>query len=177
MIKMIAATLAALYLVFLIFGDESRRPEEVARAETGPSFDFSFSDWIEPAVAPVVPRSTSDVSEAEAIEIALDAGRQHRDARKAEPLIGSLVAAVETVDAPTEVADDPLDRSMWYVTGTTVNVRSGPGTSNPVVAQVRFGDAAEVLDEDASGWVQIRPEGGATIGWISSQFMSPNAPG
>ena len=57
MFKMIAATLVALYLVFLIFGDEARRPEAVARAEPPRSLDLNFSAWLQPAVAPVTPRT------------------------------------------------------------------------------------------------------------------------
>ena len=174
MFKMIAATLVALYLVFLIFGDEARRPEEVAGAESSRSLDLNFSAWLQPAVASVTPRTASDISEAEAIQIALEAGRVYRSEKAAKPLVGELVAAVE---APSESTDDPLGKSMWYVTGTTVNVRSGPSTSDPVVTRVSFGDAAEVLSDTGEGWIQIRPEGGDTVGWISAQFLNPNAPG
>lgn len=175
MYKMIAATLVALYLVFTIFGDESRRPAEVARAESAPLAGFDFSDWLVPAAAASAsPTITSRISEAEAIEIAMEAGRAYRANRKAEPLAGTLVAAVE---APADTASDPLDTKMWYVTGTKVNVRAGPGTSNPVVTQVSFGEAAEILTDTSEDWVQIRPEGGDTTGWIATRFMNPNAPG
>ena len=175
MYKMIAATLVALYLVFTIFGDESRRPAEVARAEASPLSGFDFSDWITPVVETTTLPAIEGVSASEAIEIAMAAGRAHREDRKAEPLAGALVAAVE---APVEeVAEDPLDVTMWYVTGTTVNVRAGPGTSNPVVTQVSFGEAAEILTDTSEDWVQIRPQGGETTGWIATRFLNPTAPG
>ena len=174
MYKMIAATLVALYLVFTIFGDESRRPEAVARAEPSALSGFDFSDWITPVAATDTPRLDAGISEAEAIEIAIAAGRAHRANRKAETLTGALVAAVE---APAETAADPLDAKMWYVTGTTVNVRAGPSTSNPVITQVSLGDAAEVLTDTSEDWVQIRPAGGDTTGWIATRFLNPAAPG
>ena len=114
------------------------------------------------------------MSEREAIEVALAAGRTHRDGRSNRPPLGELVEAAEA--APAEAAD-ALDPDVWYVTGTTVNVRAGPGTGNAVVAQVSLGDAAEVLAESGDGWMQIRPEGSDTVGWISRRFMDQNAPG
>ena len=172
MYKLIAATLVALFAVFIIFGDESRRPEEVARSEMPALFDFDLSSWVAPVVDVEKPRSTSGISDAEAIEIAMEAGRAHREGRKIAPFLGALVAAVETPSEP-----DTLEKTMWYVTGSTVNVRAGPGTGNPVVTQVRFGEAAEVLGDPDDGWVQIKPAGGETIGWISARFLDPEAPG
>ena len=176
MFKLILGTLGALYLALLIFGDESRRPEEVARVGAFDGLNFDFSEWIGPASAERTSLVVPDISETEAVALALEAGRQHRADQEAEPLVGKLVAAVET-PAEGTVGDDPLDASMWYVTGTTVNVRSGPGTSNPVVTRVSFGDAAEVLGAPSDGWVQIRPAGSETTGWISARFLNPDAPG
>ncbi len=170
-----AATLVALYGVFSIYGDEARRPEAPRASAGGSGPDFSLSDWLAPGEEIVVRQLPADaMSEREAIEVALAAGRAHRDGRSNAPLLGELIAAAEAT--PSQMSD-ALAPEMWYVTGTTVNVRAGPGTGNPVVAQVRFGDAAEVLDDSGDGWIQIRPAGSDTVGWISGRFMDQNAPG
>ena len=170
-----AVTLVAIYGIFTVYGDAGRLPE-AARAPAGQSSaGLSLGDWLAPGEAIVTRKLPPDaMSEREAIEVALAAGRTHRDGRSDAPTLGALVAAAEA--APVEAAD-ALDPEMWYVTGTTVSVRAGPGTGNPVVAQVSFGDAAEVLTENGDGWMQIRPEGSDTVGWISRRFMDQNAPG
>jgi curli biogenesis system outer membrane secretion channel CsgG len=55
------------------------------------------------------------------------------------------------------------------VTGSTVNVRSGPGTGNPVLGTVRRGDRLPILGESGS-WYQIRlPDG--REGWIYNKLV------
>ena len=170
-----AVTLVAIYGVFTVYGDAERRPD-VTRASSEPSGEgLKLGDWLAPGEAIVTRKLPPDaMSEREAIEVALAAGRTHRDGRSNRPPLGELVEAAEA--APVEAAD-ALDPDVWYVTGTTVNVRAGPGTGNAVVAQVSLGDAAEVLAESSDGWMQIRPEGSDTVGWISRRFMDQNAPG
>ena len=171
-----AATLAVLFGVLSVFGSVERRPDTSRAAGDGLSISFDPDAWFQ-TEAVVSTRTLPEpaLSEAEALDVALAAGRAHRDGRDMRPLRGTLVAAVES-EKPADAPADQLATEMWYVTGTTVNVRSGPGTSNPVVARVSAGDAAEVLDQ-SGGWVQIRPAGGDVVGWISGRFLNPDQPG
>jgi len=54
------------------------------------------------------------------------------------------------------------------ITASSLNVRQGPGTSNPVVFALASGDIVDVLGR-ASGWVNIRA-GDGQEGWVSEQF-------
>ena len=55
--------------------------------------------------------------------------------------------------------------------GAWLNVRSGPGTSYPVLFRVEKGDVAEVLAvSDDKKWDQIRCNG--RIGWASAEYLS-----
>ena len=172
-----AATLVVIFFVLSIFGDDAPRPmaadAEVARADGGTALDIDLASWI-PAEAILPDRSLPRGAMSEDEAIRLEAGRAHREGREPEPLLGKLIAAVET---PAPETTDALSPDTWYVTGSTVNVRSGPGTGNPVVTQVSLGEAAEVLEEAPNGWLRIRPEGGEATGWISGNFMEPDAPG
>ena len=128
-----AATLVAIYGVFTVYGNADSRPDVTQSPAERSSTRLTLSDWLSPGDAIVTKRLPPDaLSEREAVEIALAAGRAHREGRKNTPPLGELVAATEA--APDE-ATDALAPEMWYVTGTTVNVRAGPGTGNPVVTQ------------------------------------------
>lgn len=61
------------------------------------------------------------------------------------------------------------------VTGSRVNVRSGPGTNFPVVTQVNKGDTVTLKDQ-AFGWYKVVLADGATTGWIAGWLMNVGAP-
>lgn len=52
---------------------------------------------------------------------------------------------------------------------TWLNVRSGPGSSYPVVYQVQKGSVVEVLDAGEPDWWQIRYQG--MIGWAFAEYL------
>lgn len=57
---------------------------------------------------------------------------------------------------------------------TTLNVRSGPGSSNPTVAGSPLAAGTFVRAEaDQDGWKQIRAEGSSVAGWVSAKFLEP----
>mgnify|MGYP001813433437 CR=1 FL=1 len=170
MFNLIAVTCAALYAILLIFGDETRRPAEVARAEP-----LSVS-VIAPSALPALERApllTTDISESEAVELAIAAGKAVREERRNAPPETPVIAATQPV--VTTSASEP-EMAYWYVTGSRVNLRGGPGTSNAVVGQVTFGAEAEVLT-DKDGWFQIRLADGSASGWIFGKFLGEKLPG
>ena len=61
------------------------------------------------------------------------------------------------------------------VAGVNLNVRSGPGTDNAVVAKLRAGDIVSVLGRNAAGdWLNICCVGTpAGNGWVSAEFITP----
>jgi len=170
MFRLIAVAVAALYFVLLIFGDETRRPAEVARSE--------------PLAVPLVTASlvpgdaqrqfhVSEISENDAVERAIAAGKKIREERRMPQPVVTMAAATEPVEpAPVET----VEMQYWYVTGSRVNLRGGPGTSNSVIGQVSLGTEAEVLN-DKDGWYEIRLTDGSASGWIAGQFLNEKKPG
>jgi len=61
------------------------------------------------------------------------------------------------------------------VTGSKVNVRTGPGTNFPVVVQVNKGETVTLKDQ-AFGWYSVVLKDGTTTGWIASWLLSGVTP-
>jgi len=62
--------------------------------------------------------------------------------------------------------------AMWTVTGSSVNLRSGPGTNHAVITQARLGETYRPLSDTASDWIQIELADG-TSAWIFAKFFAP----
>lgn len=61
------------------------------------------------------------------------------------------------------------------VTGSVVNIRTGPGTNFPVVTKVNKGTTLTVK-EQAFGWYKVVLPDGTTTGWIASWLVNGTAP-
>lgn len=62
------------------------------------------------------------------------------------------------------------------VTGNKVNVRTGPGTTFPVMTQVNSGDTVTIKDS-AFGWNRIVLPDGITTGWIAGWLLQMSGGG
>lgn len=63
--------------------------------------------------------------------------------------------------------------ATFVVTADALNVRRGPGSEHPVVANLSKGTRVERL-EAADGWLRIQTPDGIT-GWISARFAAPES--
>jgi hypothetical protein len=61
------------------------------------------------------------------------------------------------------------------VTGSSVNIRSGPGTNFPVITKVNK-SITLTLKEQAFGWYKVVLPDGTTTGWIASWLVTPANP-
>lgn len=80
-------------------------------------------------------------------------------------------APLRTRAAPAQQTDDTPD-DIRSVTGSAVNVRSGPGTNYGVVNQLGLGDEVEVLEDSGTGWVRLRPLNGSPTGWMAAFLLT-----
>lgn len=87
-----------------------------------------------------------------------------------EPEKVAAVIASDPVPAAVVIAASSIDYRL--VTGTRVNLRSGPGTGFDVVAKLLRGDKVEVLQDEDSGWVRLRTLRGSDVGWMSDTFLA-----
>ena len=189
MLRLIVVTLAALFVILNVFGEETRRVE-VARQASDDSNGFTLAAFNVTQVNQNVLSSTDfGISDEDAVRLAMEAGAALRGDRTFKPLYG-VVAAVDAAgiaaasseaasseDASSKIAGTQEQVSaMWYVTGSTVNLRAGPGTGNAVVGSLGFGAEAEVIDY-RDGWYQIRSADGSASGWIFGKFLANTRPG
>ena len=57
------------------------------------------------------------------------------------------------------------------VTATSLNVRSGAGTSYSVITKLSNGTVVDVLESASNGWKKIKTSNG-TIGWVSGSYLA-----
>ncbi len=64
-----------------------------------------------------------------------------------------------------------------YVTGSRVNLRSGPGTNHKVLAGFDKGSKL-ILQSQNDGWSRVSGQraGRPVVGWMSSKYLSADAP-
>lgn len=174
MFKLIAVTLAALYGILYVYGDPARQPEEVARSSPL-GFDLSAAAALPDADTTITLHITA-ISESEAIDRAIAAGRAKREGIATAPKSARSIR-VQNVEE-TSVALVPTEQLIdyWYVTGSRVNLRGGPSTSEVIVGQATLGMEAEVLS-GRNGWYEIRLADGSGSGWIFGEFLKNQQPG
>jgi|GEM_PF-827837 uncharacterized protein YraI len=132
--------------------------------------NLSFSDvdkidtWARPAVAGLLAKGVMSGYPDNAF-------RPQQTITRAEAvvMINKALALSSSTTAATEL----------QVTGVYVNVRSGPGTNNPILGQVQQGDVLQAKAKSSDGWYQISFSGGT--GWIAGQYVqgyqaAPNNP-
>ncbi len=70
--------------------------------------------------------------------------------------------------APTPTATEVPPTVQAEVIAWGLNVRSGPGIDQPVIATLSKGDTVPVIDVDPNtGWLRVQLPDGAKTGWIS----------
>jgi uncharacterized protein YgiM (DUF1202 family) len=156
MFRLTAVLLFGLYAVLVIWGEPVSDGVAVTRSDTSPALASVAAATPPPAET----RPARDLSDAEALRLALAAGE--RTAPRAASAAAD-VAAVGTDQTPAP--------NFWYVTGSRVNLRAGPSSGTAIVGGVSLGDRAEILSDPAEPWTRIRTANGIE-GWIFSRFIS-----
>lgn len=85
-------------------------------------------------------------------------------ARVVEPVVAETPAAPETPAFAPKV---------FYIDAKSVNVRSGPGKTNPVIARLARDEAVLVVSQtdEENGWSLIRIEGDGVEGYVATQLL------
>ncbi|GAA3861059.1 SH3 domain-containing protein [Celeribacter arenosi] len=63
------------------------------------------------------------------------------------------------------------DERLRVVTGSRVNVRSGPSTSHDVLGQVVKAEIVAITEVAGEGWVRISVQGDGVEGYIAARFL------
>ncbi|MGR3570956.1 SH3 domain-containing protein [Brevirhabdus sp.] len=82
-----------------------------------------------------------------------------------------LSRALGGADARPHTVAQPQPE-LWKVTGSVLNVRSGPSIVHEIIGKLRRGQEAEVLGGITGDWATIRLASGDT-GFVSADYLSP----
>lgn len=99
------------------------------------------------------------------VEVNADAG---------QPL--PLTDVVPTTGDRSHAAEGSIPPLLVVVTGSDVNLRSGPALTASVVARMQNGDKAELIAEPEQGWLLIRDPRSGLTGYMASAFLTLDDP-
>lgn len=86
---------------------------------------------------------------------------------------GTIVQTVEEA-VPEAGVSQAINGKTGTVSGSNVNVRTGPGTNYPSILKAAKGTPV-TIKEQAFGWYKVVLNDGNTTGWIASWFVRLNA--
>lgn len=158
MFKLIFLTLLAFVTVLVVFGEGDSRRIEPATAE-------------EPQAPTQAPAAATIVADVVVTPAAVEQTPEQLPEFPGPALRPSPeYAGQEPAENLAEAQTDTL-----FVTGNSVNFRSGPSTSNEVVGRLTRGQMVTAIGERSGDWIEIR-DGQGRSGFMSAQFLSARQP-
>ena len=143
----------------------------------------------EEKIAPAVEVAVSEALETPVVEAVVETTKQETlDLTQPASFNGLIVvestdssadaaqAVAEELTATFPIEDEPATETpprLYYVTGSSVNLRAGPSTGVAVVGSLRRGTQAEFIAEAESGWWQIRDTNTGQVGFMAARFLAP----
>ena len=172
MIRLILLTLAGLIAVFMLWGDPgARRAQREAMAEQAAAAEAEAEAA---AAAEATPEGEGEPASTEPIVAVEEQTPEQVQDYPGPPLRPSPEHEGQDDAAVAELSPAD-DGSILYVTGTRVNFRAGPSTSDAVIGALNGGSPVEALGEPSGGWVNIRDAQGRS-GYMSADFLSSERP-
>lgn len=177
MLKMTFTLVAALYAGFVVWGEPTTdalttgQSTRTAALGSAPEFAEPVILTADTATGATVTRTAvTDVVVPDAATIAASAPAPSIVAPRliGEPVVVSLVTPSAPAAATPRTQDD-----LYRVSGSRVNMRSGPSTSNAVVDSLPGGTLTEMIGDEANGWVQIRDIASGQTGYMAARFLEP----
>ncbi|MFO6465477.1 SH3 domain-containing protein [Jannaschia sp. KMU-145] len=178
MLKLTFTLAAALYAGFVIWGQPTDGMA-AAEAEAATPVVMAAANYDRPVILtnassePAVTRNEPVVPDAAVIAASAPAPNPVFSAPRliGEPVVVNLLQPA-AVTASAETTPD-AQAGMLVVSGSRVNMRSGPSTGNRVVDSLPQGTLTEPLGAPENGWQQIRDVATGQTGWMASRFLDP----
>lgn len=170
LIILVAVTLAALYTFLGTYGaGDLRQPRVEPAASPKPAAQDAGRDLLSLPAQPAPQPETGDV-----IQVTAQTPEQVQRF-PGPPLRRSPDHAGPSGTTPAAAELPAATGPVLYITGNRVNFRAGPSTNDRVIGALVRGEPVEALGSTDGAWVNIR-DGDGRIGYMSSQFLSPNRP-
>ena len=81
------------------------------------------------------------------------------------------VVAIATETVVETIVSEPSPVDLRRVSGSRVNMRSGPSTDFTVLDTLDGGTATEVIERDTNGWVLVRVQNTGQEGWMAERLL------
>lgn len=88
----------------------------------------------------------------------------------AQGVVPSIIFPGTSTQASSAAVSTPRD--IRFVSAAVVNMRGGPGTGFDVVTKLNRDTQVEILQDDGTGWVKLRPLTGGPEGWIADYLLT-----
>ncbi|MGB3556472.1 MAG: SH3 domain-containing protein [Jannaschia sp.] len=183
MLRLTLILVASLYGGFVIWGAPVEADPQMAASQDAVVVG-SGAEYDQPTIlnmssdtgVDVTRDATNTVIVPEPAVIAASApapGEFESSSRIGEPVIVSLIQT-ETGSESAEAVAPAKEELILRVTGSRVNMRSGPSTSNAVVGSLREGTLAAALGSETNGWIEIRDVSTGETGFMAARFLEPS---
>lgn len=182
MARLLVLLCAALFLTLLIGGqDRGQARLGLSRPPLMPPLPVRSAAAVEAAPAavaklvPVARPAPAATAPAPAPEPAPDLAAAANPAAPALAAPSRATFTLSVIDKP-DFAPRPETAKVLYVAATSVNVRQGPSTDDPVLGRLTRNEAVSLVGDAGDGWVQIRIEGDGIEGFVASRLLTDKAP-
>lgn len=180
MFRLTAVLLAGLYLTLQVGGeDRGQKRFGLIEAEQEAALLRQQIATSQSANTELDSPQTQQDQDAAVVTVAFASSAPSRPAQPLttpEPLVQPESAVVAVNDAPAAIIDAVLAedsaREVMYVSGRSVNVRSGPSTQDEIVGRLTRGEAVTVVSFEDNGWARVRIEGDGIDGFMSMDFLT-----
>jgi uncharacterized protein YgiM (DUF1202 family) len=206
MLRMTLILCIGMYAALMIAGVDrgQLRPglaDAAAKAARTGTSDVTSGDSVEVAVAEPVAAKSSDIAAAAPVVVAAPVVAETvvaEAAPAAEPLVEPArtivtevaepifsLASVGNEAVPTAAAEAPAaapevpdggEGTIWYVTASSVNVRSEPSTEAEIVGRLGSGEATLMVQAVDDEWARIVIQGDGVEGFVAMRYLSAEAP-
>lgn len=153
-------------------GSEFQPPVQAAQASTMQTDEEAAP---ENAAHDILARASTEPQESDAADLVTKAsavvGEQEAELEKAV-LEASLDTRTDaTQPSASATGSAASDMPIVEVAGSRVNLREGPGTTNPVIVTLDGGTEAQKL-ESRDGWARIRISETGQEGWMAERLLT-----
>ncbi len=187
MIRMMFVLLAGLFAAMLIWGTDTTNiqsksitkavleepPKEVVEPDFAESLVDQFVEESQIAEPPLAVSAETKTIPAAGLEANVtDLESINLTGAQATKVLKVFKATDAPPDAAVPVVIPEVGR-LLIVTGTSVNMRSGPSTTWEVIGNLRRGAKAELVAQADGGWLQIRDVVTGRVGYMAGRFLEP----
>lgn len=86
-------------------------------------------------------------------------------------VLKELLATTQPPPKPVVAAPEKPRLPAMYVAVKTLNMKEEPSNRSKTVKELQFSNKVEKLDENESGWYQVRDPQGNVTGWVPKRSL------